>query len=78
MQVVWVLGATTQEGAAGAAINRLLTAHKAEAFSVEFLGAIDVFDKKADRANLGDLEWARQQNSFDIVGRGKALLRAVA
>src|ERR1700730_6948642 len=39
-----VLGATAQKDAAGAAVARLLAAHKADALGVERFGALDVVD----------------------------------
>ena len=73
-----MLGAAAQEDGARAAVHRLLAADKAEALRIERLGALDIVDEEADRADLGDLERARQQHALDIVGRGQIAVGLVA
>src|ERR1700730_10955000 len=73
-----VFGAAAQKYTASPAVYRLLASDKAEALGIEVLGALDVIDEEADRTDLGDLEWARQQHALYIVGCGKSLFRAVS
>ena len=73
-----VLGAASQKHASGAAIAGLLAADKTEALAIEGFGALDIVDEQADRTDLGDLERARQQHPFHIVGRGQSLFGLVA
>src|ERR1700736_782909 len=62
-----VLGAAAQKHAAGTAIDGLLAAHEAKTLGIEIFSAFDVSDKQAYRADLGDLEGARQQDPIYIV-----------
>ena len=64
-----MLCAAAQKDAVGAAINGLLAADKANALGVEGFGALDIVDKQTDRSDLGDLEWARQHHTPDIIIR---------
>src|SRR5207247_1641437 len=73
-----VLGAAAQKDAAGAAIGRLIAAHKADALGVERFGTLDIVDKETDRADLSDLERPRQHYALDVVIRREGVLRAVA
>src|SRR5262249_8290189 len=73
-----MLGSAAQEYATGALVTRLLAADKADALGVEGLGALDIVDEQADRADLGDLERPRQHHAFDIVIGGQTVLRAMA
>ncbi len=73
-----VFGAAAQENAAAAVVDRLLAAHEAETLGIEILCTVDVFDKEADRADLRDLEWARQQHALYVIGRALRRRWAVA
>src|SRR3984893_10697333 len=73
-----MLGAAAQKHAAGAAIDGLLAAHEAETLGIEIFSAFDVSDEEAYRADLGDLEGARQQDPLYIVFSGQIVAWAVA